>query len=65
MKKMFLLDKNKSFLSFDESQKYKGQITKQDNSPVCRALTTSEVVRKGIQSMKMDNYRLVKGKIDV
>lgn len=65
MKKVYLLDKNRSFLSVDETQKYKNEITKQKNSPICRSLSTNGVAQKGFYAMRTDNFKLVKEQIDV
>lgn len=65
MKKVYLLDKNRSFLSVKETQKYKNEITKQKNSPICISLSTNDVAQKGFNAMRSDNFKLVKEQIDV
>lgn len=65
MKRVYLLDKNRSFLSLEETQKYKKQITKQKNSPICVSLSTNAVAQKGAEAMRSDKFCLVKGQIDV
>ena len=65
MKKVYLLDKNRSYLSPEETQKYKKQISKQKNSPICLSLSTYAVAKIGVDAMRYDQFCLVKGKIDV
>lgn len=65
MKKVYLLDKNRSYLSFEEIKKFKGEITKQKNNPICSPLSTIEVANLGADDMKSDNFCMVKEKIDV
>ena len=63
--KIWLLDKNISKLSNDGINKYKSEITKQKNKPICTHLSTGEVAIKGADLMRKDNFSLIKEKIDV
>lgn len=65
MKRVYLLDTNRSYLSLEETQKYKKQITKQKNSPICVSLSTNAVAQIGAKAMKSDKFCLAKGQIDV
>lgn len=65
MRKLFVKDSNRSFLSAAETDKYKVEITRQKNSPVCRRMSTMEVADIGAKAMKVDKFRLVKGQFDV
>lgn len=65
MKKLHLLDKNKSCISSHEISRFKSEITKQKNSPVCSAYSTHDVAKAGVETMKADKFRLVKVQLDV
>lgn len=65
MKKVYLLDKNRSYLSSEEITKFKDEIIKQKNNPICSSLSTIEVAKLGVDAMKKDNFCMVKEKIDV
>lgn len=65
MRKISLMDKNKSCLSSREVKKYKKEITKQINSPVCANMSTNDVANVGVAAMKKDNFCMVKVKLDV
>ena len=65
MNKSLLFDKKRSTLSPSEIKKYKGEITKQRNSSVCKDLTTFEVTRIGVEAMKKDGFKITKEKLDV
>lgn len=64
-RRLHLLDVYRSCLSTAEIAKYKEEITKQKNNPVCDNLTTIEVATKGAQAMQADGFRLVEGQLDV
>ena len=64
-RKTHLLDVYKSCMSTGEIVKYKGQITKQKNNPVCRNLSTAEVAAKGAEAMQADKFQLVKEQLNV
>ena len=65
MKRVSLLDKNRSCLSSREIKKCKSEITKQRNSPICANMSTNDVANIGVAAMRVDNFRLVKGRLDV
>lgn len=65
MRNMNLLDKRRSYLSSSNIKKYKGEITKQKNNPVCPSLSTIDVAQIGVDAMKKDKFCMVKEKIDV
>lgn len=65
MKKVYILDNNRSSLSKKDIEKYKSEITKIKNSPVCPSLSTSQVIDIGIMSMEERKYRLIEGQLDV
>lgn len=65
MKKVYLLDKNRSCLSSEEIEKFKKEITKQKNNPICKEFSTIEVANIGADNMKSDNFCMAKEKIDV
>lgn len=64
-RKTHLLDVYRSRMSTGEIVKYKEQITKQKNNPVCRDLSTAEVAAKGAQAMQADKFQLVKEQLNV
>lgn len=64
-RRLHLLDVYKSCLSIGEIGKYKDEITKQKNNPVCNNLTTIEVATKGAEAMRADGFRLVEDQLDV
>lgn len=65
MRKVLLMDKRRSILLASEIKKFKNEITKQKNNPICKQLTTTEVAVIGASQMKKDNFSLVKEQIDV
>ncbi len=64
-RRLHLLDVYRSRLSTGEIAKYKKEITKQKNNPVCNNLTTVEVATKGAEAMEADGFRLVEDQLDV
>lgn len=64
MKRIHLLDRNRSCLSLRETKKFRSEITKQKNSPICSA-TTTEVAKRGFAAMKVDKFKLIKEQLDV
>lgn len=64
-RRLHLLDVCKSCLSTGEIKKYKEEITKQRNNPVCKNFTTVEVAIKGVEAMQADGFRLVEDQLDV
>ena len=64
-RKLHLLDVYRSRLSVNEIAKYKREITKQKNNPVCDNLTTAEVAAKGAEAMRVVGFRLVEDQLDV
>ncbi len=65
MRKVYLLDKNRSYLSLEEIKKFKDEITRQKNNPICSQLSTIQVANLGVAAMKRDNFCMAKEKIDV
>lgn len=65
MKSISLFDKNISCLFDSDITKFKNEITKQKNNPVCPNLSTFEVAQKGVALMVNDNFCLVKDGFDV
>lgn len=65
MKKLHLLDKNRSCLSPREISRFKSEITKQKNSPICSSSSTNDVAKVGAEKMKADKFQLVKVRLDV
>lgn len=65
MKKIHLLDTRKSTITSKEIQRYRDEITNQDNSPVCENISTMELVGIGAKGMENDDFCLVKGQLDV
>ena len=65
MRKVYLLDKNRSCLFSGEIKRFKEEITKQKNNPICTQLSTIEVANIGADDMKSDNFCMAKEKIDV
>ena len=65
MKKRYLLDTNRSCLTSREIQQFRQEITNQENSPVCKELSTMELVDIGARSMVSNKFCLVKGQLDV
>lgn len=65
MGKIHLLDTKRSNLTSKEIQRYRQEITKQENSPVCKDMSTKELIGIGVKDMEADNFRLVKGQLDV
>ena len=60
-----LFDRRRSCISKKEIIKFRSQITRPINSPLCEDLTTFEIIKKGSELMKKDNFKLTRGKIDV
>lgn len=65
MKKVYIFDKNTSSLSKKEIEKFKDEITKQKNSPVCADMSTYDIAKMGANIMMQDGFCLIKGQIDV
>lgn len=65
MKRKLLLDTHRSCLSKKQISQYREEITKPENSPVCGALSTIELVDIGICDMKTNGFCLVKEQLDV
>lgn len=65
MRKMHLLDTNKSCLTSKEIEQFRQEITNQDNSPICKDISTMGLSTIGVNSMKTDNFCLVKEQLDV
>lgn len=65
MRNIKILDNYKSHLSNNNITKFKSEITKQENSPVCSECSTFEIAKAGTESMKKDKFRLIKEKFDV
>lgn len=64
-RRLHLLDVYRSRLSTREIAKYKEEITKQKNNPVCDDLTTVEVAARGAEAMRTDGFQLVEDQLDV
>ena len=67
MGRIAILDNRRSFLSKADILKYKCQITKIKSRSVLpgSVLSTFDIANIGSNMMKKDNFRLVKGQIDI
>lgn len=61
----FILDKSRSTISKKDIKKYRSEVTKIKNSPVCSSYTTAQVSDIGIRAMEKRHYRLIEGQLDV
>lgn len=60
-----ILDKRKSSISNDEITRYRAEVTKPTNSPICPNKTFSDVFKLGAASEQERGVPLVRGQIDV
>lgn len=65
MNNVRIIDSRRSYMSTKEVHQYKEEITNQKNNPVCKEMTTLQVLKNGSKSMKKNEFCLVRGQLDV
>lgn len=61
----YFRDVNRSILSSKEIEKFRGEIVRQQGSPVCPRQSTMKLVDIGAKAMNSDDFHLANGHVDV
>ena len=60
-----LLDTKRSILTSKEIHRFRQEIVKIKDIPICKYMTTNELVNNGINCMKEDHFYFTKKKLDI